>query len=199
LKKVIDARQAFVYALFVDSKTYYFHWSASEIMGVQFVRWQRKRWPRRHDGTRKPGWWGVGAVVSSKWAWRYPEAKRIARRQGLPEGHVWLAPHTELYLSRRGAETRRGKTLKRPTLEEYARLCPAQQRATSPRLRLELCQRTSAERLALLREWQAHAERMGKILGCVAITDDIEHAARKLKKVQQAMSDRLRLILKHAQ
>lgn len=163
-------------------KTYYFHWSASEIMAVQFVRWQRKRWPRHHDGTCKLGWWGVGAVVYSKWAWRYPEARRSARKDRLALGQSWLAPHTELYMTYKSAVLHRGKTLTRPSLKQYAE-------ALKHAKWLEMAQPVQAaqERIrelsGALRDWQQHAARMGKILGCAAITDDIERAARLHKKL----------------
>jgi len=105
-------------------KTVYFWWSAAEILRVTFVRWQRKLKPTPWGGKlkREKGWWGIGAVVHSSWAWNYPEAKKASRREGLPLQHVWLAPHTELYKTRRGAVTRRGQILKRPTNTEYVRL-----------------------------------------------------------------------------
>lgn len=155
----------------------YFHWSASEVLSAQFVRWQLRRFPRKHDGTRQPGWWGVGAVV-------YSDLFRAGPRNALPAGYRWLAPHIELYRTYRGAVTRRGETRVRPTVEAYLKQRRRSQ-GGAPHLRERL-----HHQAAMLRDWQAHARRMGRILGCMAITDDIEHAARVLVRLRREVIQR---------
>jgi len=113
-------------------RTVYFWWSASEIMKVTFVRWQRKLNPYTYlwDNRKKckykirqeKGWWGVGAVVRSSWAWDYPEGWRMSRREKLPRHYTWLAPHTKLFLTERGCQNGRGRTLRHPTMKKYKRL-----------------------------------------------------------------------------
>ena len=116
----------------MKQRTFFFWYSASEMFCVTFVRWQRKLNPRPHrwsthfrrwgHGKREPGWWGIGAVVRSQWAWDHPDGWRMSRSDRLPRRHAWLAPHTELYLTKKGCRFRRGRTLKRPTMKEYERL-----------------------------------------------------------------------------
>ena len=102
-------------------RTVYFHWSASEVLRVTFIKWQRRLYPKDHTGKRKPGWWGVGSIVYSSWAFRWDGAKRVSRKEKLKPGYIWLAPHTELYRTYDGAWSRRGRTIKRPTMKEYIR------------------------------------------------------------------------------
>ncbi len=97
-------------------------YSASEVLGMAFVRWQRRRFPKDWRGHREKGWWGVGAVVFSSWIWNHPGGWWASRRQRLPRNHEWLAPHTDLFLTPGGCRTGRGRRLKRPTMKEYQRL-----------------------------------------------------------------------------
>lgn len=98
-------------------KTVHFRWSASEILCVTFVRWQAKLHPKSWEGKREKGWWGVGAVVRSSWAWNYPDGWKASRRHRLPRQHMWLAPHTELFLTRDDCINHTSAQLKRPTLK----------------------------------------------------------------------------------
>lgn len=100
-------------------------YSAAEVLSMDFVRWERRRYPRHWDGSRQPGWWGVGAVVHSNWIWDHPDGRKASRSNRLPPNHSWLAPHTEMYFSYRDAVLGKGQKLKRPTLEQYERLLKA--------------------------------------------------------------------------
>lgn len=107
--------------------TVYFKWSASEVLGATFVRWQRKLNPRPLvankqktgwvRGKRRPGWWGIGTVVKSN-IFNWAGARNSSRREGLPPLHVWLAPHTELYASREDAWQNKNP-LPKPDMKEY--------------------------------------------------------------------------------
>lgn len=94
-------------------------YGACEILSMEFIRWQRKLYPKDWTGKRKPGWWGIGAVVHSSWIWDHPDGRLSSRYYKLPPNHNWLAPHTELYLNYNGAVLSKGPTLKRPTMKDY--------------------------------------------------------------------------------
>lgn len=104
-------------------KKVYVRWSAAEVHPMTFVKWKRRLYPKDYTGKRDPGWWGVGAVVWSKWMFDYSsELRKLSRREHLPIKHYWLAPHTELYFTYQGAQTGLGKKIKRPTIRHYQKL-----------------------------------------------------------------------------
>lgn len=69
-----------------------FWWSSSEVLTVRFERWCRTR---RFCGGPETNAVGVGAIVSSDWAFGRHTIRRP--QHGLCRGQHRLRPYTELY------------------------------------------------------------------------------------------------------
>lgn len=85
----------------------WFWWSATSVYPVRFIRWQNMRRGCGGPDTNKIQ---KGAKVSSSWLFSKVIVARIPH--GCRRGQYLIHPYTKVYVTKRGALTRRGRTIK---------------------------------------------------------------------------------------
>ena len=85
----------------------WFWWSATSLYPVKFIRWQRMRRGCGGPGTNKIQ---LGAKVSSSWLFSRVLIQRIPKT--CRRGQYMIHPYTKLYVTRSGALTHRGRTVR---------------------------------------------------------------------------------------
>lgn len=92
----------------------YYHWSASEVMRVKFVRWCRMRMCTGQDDTNKIG---VGAIVQHQHIY-LSTGTVITHDYGLKSGFFRLRPYWKLYRTYRSAYRHKNEIKNRPLPDE---------------------------------------------------------------------------------